>query len=66
MSVKDKATTAPALGYPDYSLPFLLQTDASGCGLGAVLAQVQDRAERVITYTSRELSLTETRYPAHN
>lgn len=29
-SLKVKLTIAPVLGYPDYSLPFVLQTDASG------------------------------------
>ncbi len=64
-SLKKELISAPVLGYPDYSQPFLLQTDASGMGLGAVLVQVQDGVERVIAYASRGLSPPETRYPAH-
>ena len=64
-TLKERLTTTPVLGYPDYSLPFVLQTDASGEGLGAVLVQVQGGAERVIAFASRGLSPAETRYPAH-
>ncbi|XP_073510768.1 uncharacterized protein [Phyllobates terribilis] len=47
------------LAYPDYSQPFILYTDASNIGLGAVLSQIQQGKERVIAYASRKLRRTE-------
>ena len=47
--------SAPVLGYADYSQPFVLETDASNDGLGAVLSQVQDGRTKVIAYASRGL-----------
>ena len=64
-SLKEKLTSPPVLAYADYSLPFIIHTDASGKGLGAILYQKQDGVERVIAYASRGLRQGERRYPAH-
>ena len=58
-ALKKALTEAPVLAYADYTKPFALYTDASGRGLGAVLAQVQGGRERVIAYASRSLHPTE-------
>ena len=40
--LKIKCMTAPVLTFADFQKPFLLETDTSSCGLGAVLSQQQD------------------------
>jgi hypothetical protein len=35
-------TTKPILGYPDFLRKFIIYTDASGYGIGVVLAQMQN------------------------
>ena len=54
--LKQLLTTAPLLVYPRFDRPFMLETDASGSGLGAVLAQRQDDGSvRPVAYASRSL-----------
>ena len=60
--LKHRLTTAPILAYPDPDQPFILDTDASDVGIGAVLSQRLDGAERVIAYGSRTLTKSERRY----
>ena len=38
--LRQRLTSAPVLAYPDFSRPFVLDTDASDTGIGAVLSQV--------------------------
>ena len=64
-TLKARLTAPPILAFADYSKPFELHCDASGCGLGGVLYQEQDGLKRVIAYASRGLSKSEANYPAH-
>ncbi|CAI5672770.1 unnamed protein product [Oreochromis niloticus] len=64
-SVIKSLTTAPVLAFADPQKPYILHTDASTTGLGAVLYQEQEGQLRVIGYASRGLSRSENRYPAH-
>jgi transposase InsO family protein len=61
-SLKLALTTAPVLSYPNETGKFILDTDASNTGLGAVLSQIQNGVEHVIAYASRKLTKSEKRY----
>lgn len=65
-SLVDRLTTFPILAYPDFNLPFVLHTDASNEGLGAVLYQEQGGKLRVIAYGSRTLTPAEKNYHLHS
>ena len=61
--LKAACLQAPILAFPDFNKPFLLETDASGRGLGAVLSQKQaDGQYYPIAYASRIMNETEQRY----
>ena len=53
-------TSAPVLGYPDFSHPFELEMDASLQGLGAMLSQRDETGtSHVIAFASRSLQPSE-------
>ena len=52
----------PVLKIPDLSMPFVLRTDSSSYGLGAILLQYIDNQPFPIAYASRKLLDRERRY----
>nr|XP_034194962.1 uncharacterized protein LOC117611144 [Osmia lignaria] len=62
--LKKRLIDSPVLAMPDWNKTFILQTDASTEGLGAVLTQEDDQGERVIAYASRTLNNAEKNYSA--
>ena len=63
IELRQKLVTSPILVYPDFNRNFILDTDASNSGIGAVLSQLDDNGcERVIAYGSRLLSKAERQY----
>ena len=61
-ALKKKMIDARVLAHPDFSKPFVLDTDASDVAIGGVLSQNIDGQERAIAFTSRTLTKTERRY----
>ena len=61
--LKLKCMTAPVLAFANFKEGFLLETDASGDGLGAVLSQMQEDGHyHPVAYASRGLKGGEVRY----
>ena len=61
-ALKQALVNAPVLSYPDPNLPYLLDTDASADGVGAVLSQVKEGKEWVVAYFSTKFSKPERNY----
>lgn len=61
----DKLSNPPILGYPDLNEPFVLHTDASQAGFGAVLYKHSHSRLKVIAYGPRTLT-PERNYHLHS
>ncbi|CAD6189835.1 unnamed protein product [Caenorhabditis auriculariae] len=64
-TLKQKLVTCPVLQGPAIDQPFILESDASGIAVGAVLLQRKSPEEppHVIAYASRKLNKAERNYP---
>lgn len=62
-NLKSELTKPPVVTLPDTSKPFIVRTDASGTGMGAVLLQELDGHRRIIEYASKQFDATQRRYP---
>ena len=61
--LKTYLCTSPVINSPNFSKPFVLQTDASDLGVGAVLSQYStDNQLHPVAYFSKELLPREERY----
>ena len=63
-TLRECLITPPIVAFPDFEKEFLIFTDASNYGIGAVLSQIQDEKEVVIAYSSRHLNAAERNYSA--
>jgi len=61
-TLKAKLLEEPVLALPNDQDSYILDTDASDFGLGAVLSQVQQGEDRVIAYASRSLMTANRHY----
>ena len=62
-TLKSLLITSPVLAYPKVEKPFILETDASILGLGAILSQRQsDGQVHPVAYASRSLNQAERNY----
>ena len=53
--MKKALTSSPILQFPDFKLPFYVQSDASDKGFGAVLGQIRNGTEVVVAYASKAI-----------
>ena len=61
-SLKRALTTSPILKLPEIGKPFIVQTDASDTGIGAVLLQLEDDVKFPVVYISRKLKPSRANY----
>lgn len=63
-TIKEYLVSSPVISCPDFDKPFIIQTDASDYGLGAVLTQDFPDGEHVVSFISRSLTKSERKFSA--
>ena len=63
-NLKNALVSRKILRFPDFEKPFILKTDASTQSIAAILSQVEEKGEYVISYASRTLTKHEKNYSA--
>uniref|UniRef100_A0A1Y1LMU5 RNA-directed DNA polymerase n=1 Tax=Photinus pyralis TaxID=7054 RepID=A0A1Y1LMU5_PHOPY len=64
-NLKKAICEAPVLRLPDFSIPFIVRTDASNIGISGVLLQKQEDGIHPIAFVSKKLSDTEKKYSTY-
>ena len=65
--IKDLMSRDPVLAHPNPTQQYVLETDASGAAMGAILSQRQtDGRLHPIAYMSKSFSPAEQNYDTHN
>ena len=57
--MKKALTSAPILQFPDFNLPFYVQSDTSDKGFGAVLGQICNGKEGAVAYASKTINFSQ-------
>ena len=65
-ALKTACTSYPVLRTPDWSRPFILETDASGYAMAAVIGQQFEDGQHPIAFYSRSLLPAEQNYDIHD
>lgn len=60
--LKDNLTDETMLIYPDFEQTFILSTDASGLGVGAILSQMRNGYEKPIAFASQKFKKAQLNY----
>jgi hypothetical protein len=65
IELKRALQSTPVLALPDPTLPFVVNCDASGYAVGAVLQQDRGSGLQPVAFLSKKLTGAESRYPVH-